>query len=118
MPFVGIVGEGDFRGALREYREGLGSRAADLMGLRFDPFDREVGAVLKEVDTTLRGCAYLGGDEVGGHLRQRAKGGGCALSLLFHNIRSAKGPGMELLEAEIKRWGVRWDVIGLAGRGE
>ena len=68
MPFAGIVGEGDFQGALREYRAGLGSRAADLMGLRFDPFDREVGAVLGEVDSTLRGCAYLGGDEVGGHL--------------------------------------------------
>ena len=24
LPFVGLVGEGEFRGALREYREGLG----------------------------------------------------------------------------------------------
>ena len=36
LPFNGLVGEGDFRGALREYREGLGSRAADFAGLRFD----------------------------------------------------------------------------------
>ena len=114
LPFAGIVGEGDFKGALREYRGGLGSRAADFVDLRFDPFDREVGAVLKEVDTTLRGCAYLGGDEVGGRLREMATRGGCALSLLFHNIRSVKGPGLELLEVEMKRWGVRWDVIGLA----
>ena len=27
LPFVGLVGEGDFRRALREYRQGLGSRA-------------------------------------------------------------------------------------------
>ena len=33
-PFVGLVGEGEYREALREYREGLGSR--------FDPFDDEV----------------------------------------------------------------------------
>ena len=38
LPFVGLVGEGDFEGALREYREGLGSRAGDFMGARFDPF--------------------------------------------------------------------------------
>ena len=114
LPFVGILGEGDFKGALQEYRVGLGSRAADLMGLRFDPFDSETGAVLREVDSTLRGCAYLGGDEVGGRLRDVAREGGCALSLLFHNIRSAKGPGLELLEAEMRRWSVQWDVVGLA----
>ena len=43
-----------------------------------------------------------------------AKRGGCSLSLLFHNIRSAKGPGLELFEAELRRWGVGWDVVGLA----
>ena len=32
LPFVGLVGEGEYRGALREYREGLGSRAAEFMG--------------------------------------------------------------------------------------
>ena len=53
LPFAGIVGEGDFKGALREYRGGLGSRAVDFVDLRFDPCDREVRAVLKEVDTTL-----------------------------------------------------------------
>ena len=42
LPFVGLVAEGEFRGALREYREGLGSRAGDFLGLRFDPFDDEV----------------------------------------------------------------------------
>ena len=29
LPFVNIEGEGDFRRALHEYREGLGSRAAE-----------------------------------------------------------------------------------------
>ena len=55
-----------------------------------------------------------GGDEVGGQLREVAREGGCSLSLLFHNIRSARGPGLELMEAELRRWGVAWDVVGLA----
>ena len=114
LPFLGIVGEGDFRVALREYREGLGSRAGDFEGLRFDPFDDEVRGVLGRVDGTLRGCGYRGGDEVAGRLAGFAKGGGCSLSLLFHNIRSAKGGGLEMLEAEVRRWGVEWDVVGLA----
>ena len=46
LPLKGLVGEGDYRGALREYREGLGSRAAEFGGLRFDPFDEEVRGVL------------------------------------------------------------------------
>ena len=76
LPFVGLVGEGEFRGALREYREGLGSRAGDFEGLRFDPFDGEVRAALGGLDATLRGCAYVGGDEVGGRLRGVAREGG------------------------------------------
>ena len=56
----------------------------------------------------------MGGDEVGGRLREMAKRGGCSLSLLFHNIRSARGPGLELFEAELRRWNVQWDVVGLA----
>ena len=107
LPFVGLVGEGDFRGALREYREGLGSRAAEFEGLRFDPFDEEVRGVLGGLDGALRGCSYVGGDEVSGCLRGVAKEGGCSLSLLFHNVRSAKGPGLELLETEIRRWAVQ-----------
>ena len=39
---------------------------------------------------------------------------GCSLSMLFLNIRSARGPGLEMLEAEMRRWGVQWDVVGLA----
>ena len=39
LPFVGLGADGEFRGALREYREGLGSRAGEFEGLRFDPFD-------------------------------------------------------------------------------
>ena len=113
LPFVGMVGEGEFRGALREYREGLGSRAAEFEGLRFDPFDEEVRGALGGLDATLRGCGYVGGDGVGGRLREVAKEGGCALSLLCHNVRSARGPGLELLEAEMRRWGVQWDVVGL-----
>ena len=61
LPFVGLVGEGEFRGALREYREGLGSRAGDFEGLRFDPFDDDVRGALGGLDATLRGCGYVGG---------------------------------------------------------
>ena len=43
-----------------------------------------------------------------------AKEGGCSLSLLFHNFRSAKGPGLELLETEMRRWAVQRDAVGLA----
>ena len=66
LPFVGLVGEGEYRGALREYREGLGSRAAEFQGLRFDPFDDDVRGALGGLDSTLRGCSYVGGDGVGG----------------------------------------------------
>ena len=66
------------------------------------------------MDATLRGCSYVGGDGVGGQLREVARSGGCSLSLLFHNIRSVKGPGLELLEGELRRWQVQWDVVGLA----
>ena len=103
LPFVGLAGEGEFRGALREYREGLGSRAVEFAGLRFDPFDDEVRGALAGLDGALRGCAYHDGGEIGG----------CSLSLMCHNIRSARGPGMELLEAEMRRWAVPWDVVGL-----
>ena len=57
LPFVGLVGEGEFRGALREYREGLGSRAGEFVGLRLDPYDEETRGVLGGLDGTLRGCA-------------------------------------------------------------
>ena len=114
LPFVGLVSEGEYRGALREYRLGLGSRAGQFQGLRFDPFDEEERMTLGRLDATLRGCSYMGGDEVGGRLRGLARDGGCSLSLMFHNVRSARGPGMELLEAEVRRWGVQWDVVGLA----
>ena len=58
LPFVGLGSDGDFAGALREYREGVGSRAGDFMGARFDPFDDEVRGALAGVDGALRGCAY------------------------------------------------------------
>ena len=46
LPFVGLVRDGEFRGALKEYREGLGSRASQFEGLRLDPYDDEVrGAI-------------------------------------------------------------------------
>ena len=61
LPFVGLGADGEFRGALREYREGLGSRAGEFEGLRFDPFDEGVRAALGRVDGALRGCSYLGG---------------------------------------------------------
>ena len=36
------------------------------------------------------------------------------MSLLFHNVRSAWGPGLEMLEAELRRRRVQLDVVGLA----
>ena len=71
-PFVGLVGEGEYREALREYREGLGSR--------FDP-DDDVRWALEGSDGALRGSAYVGGGELGKCLRNIARGGGCSLSL-------------------------------------
>ena len=61
LPFVGLVGEGDFLGALREYREGLGSRAGEFEGLRFDPYDDEVRAAVGSAGVALGGCEYTGG---------------------------------------------------------
>ena len=61
LPFAGLVSDGEFMGALREYREGLGSRAGDFQGLRFDPYDEEVRGALGGLDATLRGCGYVGG---------------------------------------------------------
>ena len=34
--------------------------------------------------------------------------------MLFHNVCSAKGANLEMLEAEMRRWAVQWDVVGLA----
>ena len=68
---------------------------------------------LKGLNNTLRRCAYTAGEELRGCLKSCAKQGGCSLSLLNHNIRSARGPGLELLEAEIRRWGIAWEVKGL-----
>ena len=114
LPFLNIEGEGEFKGALREYREGLGSRAADFEGLRFDPFGEEEKAALARLDGALKGCKYTIGDELSNRLKKTAKDSGCSLSMLFHNIRSARGPSLELLEAEMRRWGIKWDMVGLA----
>ena len=114
IPFVGLVSESEFRGALREYKEGLGSNVGDFQDLRLDPFDEEVQGALGYIKDTLQGCAYIRRDEVGGSLKRFAKGGGCSLSLLSHNIRSAKGPSLELLETEMRGWGVQWDIVGLS----
>ena len=76
LPFVGLVGEGDFRGALKEYREGLGSRASQFEGLRLDPYDEEVRGALGGAGMALGGCGYTGGDEVAGKLRAMARLGG------------------------------------------
>ena len=79
-----------------------------------DPYSEEVRGALGGAGAALGGCAYTGGDEVAGRLRGMARVEGCGLSLLFLNIRSAKGPGLELLQAELRRWAVQWDVVGLA----
>ena len=113
LPFVHIEAESDFRGALRDFREGLGSRAGEFEGLRFDPFGDEERGALGNIDASLRNCSYTSGDELRNRLREGAAKEGCSLSLLFHNIRSAKGPGLELLEAELRRWGVKLGRSGL-----
>ena len=33
--------------------------------------------------------------------------------MLFHNVRSARGANLEMLEEEMRRWAVQWDVVGL-----
>ena len=59
--------EGDYRVALREYREELASGAANREGCRFDPFDDDVRAVLGAIDAMLRGCKYTGHGDLAGH---------------------------------------------------
>ena len=114
LPFLSILSEKEFKGALREFREGLSSRAREFEGLRFDPFGEEEREILNRLDKAVKGCKYQEGEEISQRLKTFASGSGCSLSLLFHNIRSARGPGLELFEAEIRRWGVPWDLIGLA----
>ena len=114
LPFLGIVSEGEFKGALKEFREGLRSRARDFEGLRFDPLGEEEREILKSLDNAAKGCKYQSGEEITSRLKTFAGNSGCSLSMLFHNIRSARGPGLELFEAEVRRWGISWDIIGLA----
>ena len=113
LPFVGIISETEFKSAICEFREGLKCKISEFQGLRLNPFDEDMRETLKGLDNTLRGCNYLPGEELKGCLKKVAKESGCSLSLLCHNIRSARGPGLELLEAEMRRWGVSWEVIGL-----
>ena len=61
LPFVGLTSGGEFGGALREFREGLGSGAADFSGLRFDPYDEEVRGALEGRDWPLGGVNTPGG---------------------------------------------------------
>ena len=104
-PFVRLVGEREYREALREYREGLGSR--------FDPFDDEVRWALEGSDGALGGSAYVGGGEWGG-VYATLQGAGLVLSPLCLNIsRNSRGTGLELLEANMQRWAGLWDVVGL-----
>ena len=42
-----------------------------------------------------------------GRYKTLATENGCSFSMLFHNIRSARGPGFKLLETEIRQWGVK-----------
>ena len=114
LPFIKIPREGDYRRALREHREGPTLGAVNLEGRRFDPFDDDVRAVLGAIDTTLRGCEYTGYGDLADRQREASTRGGCSLAMAFHNVRSAKGRNMEMLEAGLRRWGVRWDVVGLA----
>ena len=113
LPFVGLISEGDYKGAIRDFREGLGSRASEFQDMRFDPFGDEEKEALKDLDQTLKRCSYTGGDEMATRFQEMAKKEGCSLAMMCHNIRSARGPALELLEAELRRWKVSWDLIGL-----
>ena len=114
LPFIGMVSEGDFKLALKEFREGLCTRMKDFESVKFNPFGEEEREIMKGLNNALQGCKYQGGEKMGAQLKAFASKSGCSLSMLFHNIRSAKGPGLELFEAEIRRWGIPWDIIGLA----
>jgi hypothetical protein len=83
-------------------------------GLFGDAFDENIWGVLRGIDGTLQGFVYFQGDKVAGYMAGLANDGGCSMSLLFHNIQSAKGANLELLEAEMRMWAVPWDVVGLA----
>ena len=74
LPFLGLVSESEFKGALKEFRMGLGSRAVDFEGSRFNPFGEEERELLKGLDNTLKGCKYYGGDELTAQLKDFAKG--------------------------------------------
>ena len=109
---MNIEGELEYQ-ALKEYRAGLLSRAGDFQGLRFNPCGDEERETLGKLDGALKKCRYTTRDELRTRLKGLARDWGCSESKLFHSIRSAKGPGLEVLEAEM-RWGVKWDVVGLA----
>ena len=114
LPFANIVSERDYKEAVREFREGIGSGGVEFEGARFDPFGESEREILKGLDKALRGCEYSKAKDLATQQRKIAKEDGCSMSILFHNIRSAKGPSLELLEGEIRQSGVQWDVIGLA----
>ena len=114
LPFTNILSDRDYKDALREFREGIGSGGVEFEGARFDPFGESEREILKSLDKALRGCEYCKTKDLAAQQKKLAKEHGCSMSVLFHNIRSAKGPGLELLEGEIRQSGVEWDVIGLA----
>ena len=108
------MSERDYKDALREFREGIGSGGVEFEGARFDPFGESEKEILKSLDKALRSCEYSKTKDLAAQQKKLAREHGCSLSILFHNIRSAKGPGLELLEGEIRQGGIQWDVIGLA----
>ena len=112
LPFVGLNGEGEFKAALREYREGLGSRARQFEGLRLDPYDEEVRRALGGAGMALGGCSYTEGDEVVGKLKGLAKTGGCGLSLMF--LKERKGSWLRAAAGRAKEVG---GAVGCNGVG-
>ena len=65
LPFAGIVTEGDFKVALREYREGIMSGVGDFGGLRLDPYDEDMRAALGGMDRTLKSALTWGTVKLG-----------------------------------------------------
>ena len=51
--------ESNYRGGLRELREGSSVVRVDFAGARFDPFGEDEREALEQLDGILRGCKYI-----------------------------------------------------------
>ena len=104
FPYLGIVGEGDFRATLAKYREEQGSRAGEFGGLRFDPSDEEVRGFLGILMGPFGIVLMLWGCSEGEAGRVDKERGLLPVSALSQ-CEECEGGLLEQLEEEMKRWG-------------